>query len=161
MTHDQIREMVRRVNPVPDSSTLIVEAPVLTTPLERRTAMQTDNREVTDDLGPGRGRGPLVGIAAAAVILIAGLVFFLTRDNTPVAEPAPNATATSAVEFDDALPPGAYFVDTDGDEASSLRGTFVIEGSGWTSTGAGARKISRGVCLASGRRGRAGVVAGV
>ncbi len=40
-----------------------------------------------------RRRGPLVGIATAAVILIAGLVFFLTRDDAPVAEPAPNATA--------------------------------------------------------------------
>ena len=54
--------------------------------------MQTDNREVTEGGGQNRSRGPLVGIATAAVILIAGLVLFLTRDNTPVAEPAPNAT---------------------------------------------------------------------
>ena len=32
------------------------------------------------------------------------------------------------------------FVDTDGDEASSVGGTFVIEDSGWTSLPAGARK---------------------
>ena len=45
MTHDQIREMVRRVNPIPDPSMLeIVDVPVLTTPLERRTDMQTDDR---------------------------------------------------------------------------------------------------------------------
>jgi hypothetical protein len=143
MTHDQIREMVRRVNPIPDPSMLeIVDVPVLTTPLERRTEMQTDNREVTEGGGQNRGRGPLVGIAAAAVILIAGLVFFLTRDNTPVAEPAPNATEIRFEEGvdDPPLAPGAYFVDTDGDEASSLRGTFVIEDSGWTSLPSGARK---------------------
>ena len=97
MTHDQIREMVRRVNPIPDPSMLeIVDVPVLTTPLERRTEMQTRQiDEVTEGGGQNRRRGPLVGIAAAAVILIAGLVFFLTRDNTPVAEPAPNATEIS------------------------------------------------------------------
>jgi hypothetical protein len=142
MTHDQIREMVRRVNPIPDPTMLeIVDVPVLTTPLERRMDMQTDNREVTEGGGQNRRRGPLVGIAAAAVILIAGLVFVLTRDDTPVAEPAPNATQIPADPNADApLAPGAYFVDTDGDEASSLRGTFVIEGSGWTSTPSGAIK---------------------
>ena len=142
MTHDQIREMVRRVNPIPDPTMLeIVDVPVLTTPLERRTDMQTDNREVTESGGQNRRRGPLVGIAATAVILIAGLVFIQTRDDTPVAEPAPNATQISADPDTDAqLTPGAYFVDTDGDETSSLRGTFVIEGSGWTSVPSGAIK---------------------
>jgi hypothetical protein len=142
MTHDQIREMVRRVNPIPEPSTLeIVDVPVLTTPLERRTEMQTDSRVAAEGSGPSRRRGPLVGIATAAVILIAGLVFVLTRDDTPVADPAPNATQISADPDTDApLTPGAYFVDTDGDEASSLRGTFVIEGSGWTSTPSGAIK---------------------
>ena len=52
MTHDQIREMVRRVNPIPDPSTLeIVDVPVLTTPLERRTEMQIET-----DRSDGRGR---------------------------------------------------------------------------------------------------------
>ena len=133
MTHDQIREMVRRVNPIPDPSTLeIVDVPVLTTPLERRTDMQIDDRPGTEvPADRNRRRGPLVGIAAAALILVAGLVFFLTRDNTPVAEPAPNATPLTEMDF---LPidPGAYFVDTDGDPATTPRGTFVIEGSGWS-----------------------------
>jgi|GEM_PF-3058678 hypothetical protein len=142
MTHEQIREMVRRVNPIPDPTMLeIVDVPVLTTPLERRTEMQIDDRPGTEvQADPNRRRGPLVGIAAAAVILIAGLVFFLTRDDTPVAEPAPNATQIPADDMDTPLAPGAYFVDTDGDEASSLRGTFVIEGSGWTALPSGARK---------------------
>ena len=143
MTHDQIREMVRRVNPIPDPTMLeIVDVPVLTTPLERRMEMQIDDRPTEVEADPNRRRGPLVGIAAAAaVILIAGLVFVLTRDDTPVAEPAPNATQISAdPNIDATLAPGAYFVDTDGDEASSLRGTFVIEDSGWTSVPSGALK---------------------
>ena len=142
MTHDQIREMVRRVNPIPDPSTLeIVDVPVLTTPLERRTDMQTDNREVTEGGGQNRRRGPLVGIAAAAVILIAGLVFFLTRDNTPVAEPAPNATPlTMGMEFQP-IEPGAYFAGIDLDQSTTLGGTFVIESSGWSGTAAGAAKF--------------------
>ena len=65
MTHDQIREMVRRVNPIPDPSMLeIVDVPVLTTPLERRMEMQIDDRptEVEADpesaaWSPGRDRG--------------------------------------------------------------------------------------------------------
>ena len=131
MTHDQIREMVRRVNPIPDPSTLeIADVPVLTTPLERRTDMQTDDRPTEVQPHRNRRRGPLVGIAAAAVILIAGLVLFLTRDNTPVAEPAPNATELTD-EFQP-LAPGAYYADTDGNEETATRGTFVIEGDGWT-----------------------------
>jgi hypothetical protein len=133
MTHDQIDRMVRRANPLPDLNALEpVGVPVLTTPLQRRTEMQIDDRPTEVQADRNRRRGPIVGIAAAAVILFAGLVLFLTRDNTPVAEPAPNATPISALNFEDALAPGAYFVDTNGDEASSLRGTFVIEGAGWT-----------------------------
>jgi hypothetical protein len=139
MTHDQIDRMVRRANPLSDPSVLTpVDAPVLTT--ERKVGMQTDTREAAGGRPQGRGRGPLIGIAVAAVILIAGLVF-VTRDKTPVAEPAPNAAPIPG-SFDAPVSPGAYFVDTDGDEASTLRGTFVIEGSGWTSVSAGARKVS-------------------
>jgi hypothetical protein len=133
MTHDQIREMVRRVNPIPDPSTLeIVDVPVLTTPLERRIDMQIDDRPGTEvPADRNRRRGPLVGIAAAAAILIAGLVFVVTRDNAQVAEPAPNATLLTD-EGDALIDPGAYFADTDGEQATSLGGTFVIEFEGWT-----------------------------
>jgi hypothetical protein len=149
MTHDQIDRMVRKANPLPDLNALEpVDVPVLTTPLERRMEMQTDNRVVTDGDGQNRRRGPLVGIAAAAaVIVIAGLIFYLNRDNTPVAEPAPNASEIipeEALEAEAPLAPGAYFVDTDGDEASSLRGTFVIEGSGWDPVPSGAVKVGEG-----------------
>jgi hypothetical protein len=130
MTHDQIREMVRRVNPIPDPNMLeTVDAPVLTT--ERRTDMQTDSREITSESGQSRWRGPLVGIAAAVAVLVAGGIFLLTNDDPPVATPAPNATLlTPELEFEP-LDPGAYYVDMDGDPATAPRGTFVIEGSGW------------------------------
>jgi hypothetical protein len=138
--------MVRRANPLPDPNVLTpVDAPVLTT--ERRTDMQTDSREVREEGGRSRWRGPLIGIAAAVAVLIAGSIYLLTRDNTPVAEPAPNASEIipeEALEAEAPLAPGAYFVDTDGDEASSLRGTFVIEGSGWDPVPSGAVKGGEG-----------------
>ena len=121
----------------------------------------TDPTEVS--AGPNRRRGPLVGIAAAAVILIAGLVLFLTRDNTPVAEPAPNATELTD-EFQP-LAPGAYYADTDGNEETATRGTFVIEGDGWTDRVfircAKGGWWRRSLCCAFGRRGRPGVVIGM
>jgi hypothetical protein len=142
MTHEQIDRVVRRANPVPDPNALAsVAGPVLTTLLERRMEMQVDQRTGTEvQSDRNRWRGPLIGIAVAALILVAGLVFMLTRDDTPVAEPAPNATQMPAEDIDAPLPPGAYYIDTDGDQASSLRGTFVIEGDGWTSVPSGARK---------------------
>ena len=140
MTHDQIDRLVRKANPLPDPNALEpVGVPVLATPLERRTEMQIDDKPGTE-VQPDRNRwsGPLIGIAAAAVILVAGLVLFLTRDNTPVAEPAPNATALTG-EFQP-LAPGAYYADTDGNEETATRGTFVIEGDGWTDVPGGALK---------------------
>jgi hypothetical protein len=143
MTHDQIREMVRRVNPIPDPNTLgAVDAPVLTT--ERRTDMQTESREATNEPGRSRWRGPLVGVAVTAAILVAGAIYFLTNDDPPVATPAPNAIELAG-EFQPAAP-GAYFADTDGDVETATRGTFVIEGDGWASLEAGVmREAPEGV----------------
>jgi hypothetical protein len=137
MTHDQIREMVRGVNPIPDPNLLeTVDAPVLMT--ERRMDMQTDDRVVVEGGGKRRSRGPLVGIAAAIAVLVAGAMFLLTRNDTPVATPAPNATPV--LEDFTPLDPGAYFADTDADPSTTTRGTFVIEGSGWVGLNAGAMK---------------------
>jgi hypothetical protein len=104
---------------------------------ERSMDMQVDDRPVAEDRGKGRWRGPLIGIAAAAVVLIAGVIYIST-DQDPVAAPAPNATEVPG-DFQP-IAPGAYFVDTDGNEETTTRGTFVIEGSGWLGFGAGVLK---------------------
>ena len=131
MTHDQVRDLVRRVNPIPDPSVLeAVDAPVLE--LERSKDMQVDERPTADERRENRWRGPVIGIAAAAVILIAGLIYIST-DREPVAEPAPNAIELPGEE--EPLAPGAYYADTDGNEETTTRGTFAIESSGWVSTG--------------------------
>jgi hypothetical protein len=132
--------MVRRVNPIPDPSTLeSVDAPVLVTRLERRMEMQTDDRQVVEARKGNRWSGPLIGVAVAAVILVGGAIFIATNQDQ-VATPAPNATElTLEMEFQP-IEPGAYFADTDLDESTSTRGTFVIESNGWQGTAAGALK---------------------
>ena len=42
------------------------------------------------------------------------------------------------------LAPGAYYADTDGNEETATRGTFVIEGDGWTDPPSGALKEGGG-----------------
>jgi hypothetical protein len=144
MTHDQIDRMVRKANPLPDPAILgVVDAPVLTT--ERRTEMQTDDRQTTDQPGQGRWSGPAIGIAVAAAILIGGAIFLLTRDGTPVAEPAPNAAQLPAAF--EPMEPGAYYTDPDFDESTSLRGTFVVEGTRWVSLEPHGAEINDSVSL--------------
>jgi hypothetical protein len=136
MTHDQVRELVRRINPIPDPSVLeTVDVPVPR--LERSMDMQVDDRQRDQEHRSNRWRGPLIGIAAAAVVLIVGVIYIYTSRD-PVAAPAPNATELPG-EFQP-IAPGAYFADTDGNEETATRGTFVIEGSGWQSVAAGAMK---------------------
>ena len=135
MTHDQVRQLVRRINPIPDPSVLeTVDVPVPA--FERSKDMQVDDRPVAKQRRDRRWRGPMIGIAAAAVVLIVGVIYTYTNTNRePVAAPAPNAMALPG-EFQP-IAPGAYFADTDGNEETATRGTFVIEGSGWQSLGAG------------------------
>jgi len=138
MTHDQIRQLVRRINPVQDPS--VLESVEVSVPvLERRTEMQVDERPLAGERGDSRWRGPLIGIAAAVAVLLGGGIFLLTNDDMPVATPAPNATELPG-EFQP-IAAGAYFADTDGNEETATRGTFVIEGSGWESLEAGAWKV--------------------
>ena len=140
MTHDQIREMVRRVNPIPDPRTLeIVDVPVLTTPLERRTEMQTTIE--CRDGGPGRPQSPAwsPGRDRGGGGDPDGGSGLLADQGRPArGHSPPRMRPCSPRDGDGPIDPGAYFVDTDGDEATSLGGTFVIEGSGW------ARDASRG-----------------
>lgn len=136
MTHDQVRELVRRINPIPNPSLLnTVDVPVPV--LERSMDMQVDERPMAEERRDTRWRGPLIGIAAAAAVLIGVLIFINTGENE-VAAPAPNAAALPG-DFQ-SLVPGAYFADTDGNGATATRGTFVIEDSGWVSVGAGAMR---------------------
>jgi len=138
MTHDQIRQLVRRINPVPDPS--VLESVEVSVPvLERRTEMQVDERPLAEERGDSRWRGPLIGIAAAVAVLLGGGIFLMTNDDMPVATPAPNATELPR-EFQP-IAAGAYFADTDGNEETATRGTFVIEGNGWESLEAGAWKV--------------------
>jgi hypothetical protein len=74
----------------------------------------------------------------AAAILVAGATYFLTNDDPPVATPAPNAIELLG-EFQPAIP-GAYYADTDGNDETATRGTFVIDGDGWASLEAGVMK---------------------
>ena len=86
MTHDQVRELVRRTNPVPNPDVLeTVDVPVPT--FERSRDMQVDDRSHIDQRPDQRGRGPLIGIAMTAVVLLAGVIYFVTRDDDVVAPP--------------------------------------------------------------------------
>jgi hypothetical protein len=130
--------MVRQANPVPDPKRLTpVDAPVLTS--VRRTDMQTDGRVDVRQGPQSRRRGLLVGAAVAAAILIGGAIFVMTRSDPPVAEPAPNATRLPD-EVTTPLAPGTYFADADEDAETTLGGTFVIAGNGWSSLATGAIK---------------------
>jgi hypothetical protein len=129
MTEERARALVRRANPVPDHRRLdSVATSVLLD--DWRKDMQTDDRRATEQAPEKQGRGILIGIAAAAVILLSGLVYLVTKDDAPVAVPAPNATALTGENLHP-ITPGAYYADTDADEGTTTRGTFVIEGEGW------------------------------
>lgn len=136
MTHDQVRQLVRRINPIPNPSVLeTVDVPVPA--FERSMDMQVDDRPMAEERRDRRWRGPMIGIAAAAVVLMVGVIYIYTgRD--PVAAPAPNAVALPGAF--EPIAAGAYFVDTDGNEETTTRGTFVIEEDGWQSLEAGALK---------------------
>jgi hypothetical protein len=131
MTHEQIREMVRKANPVADPISLEqVMAPDPTIG-EWRMDMQTEDRTRVEK--SSRRRGPLVAIAAAVAVLAGGAILYATTrdDGVPVAEPAPNATRLTAAMAFQPIDAGAYYTDTDGDGPSMIRGTFVIESDGW------------------------------
>jgi hypothetical protein len=106
--------------------------------MERSNDMQVDDRQTSTNRQERRWRGPLIGIAAGAVVLIGGWIFVDTGDDD-VVSPAPNATLLTDEMRGEPIEPGAYYADTDGDPATSTRGTFVIEGDGWEAANTGAR----------------------
>ena len=103
MTHDVIEGLVRPANPVPDPKML--EAVEVSTPdVQRREEMQGQQVEVGGDrAAEKRGRGPLVGIAAAVAVLVIGGLVLIRATDSPV------ATASTPVEL------ATAFVDSYGD----------------------------------------------
>jgi hypothetical protein len=127
MTHDQIDRIVRQANPVPDLKALEpVDASVLVLDQQRRTEMQTHDR-IEVDHEPEKPRyGTLIGIAAAAAIVIGVLILFRPAGNGSVAA---DATAVDiATGFVEAY--GAFDVDR---AASYLAVDAVmrLEGNDW------------------------------
>lgn len=94
MTLDQIDQMVRQANPVPDLTVLEpVDASVLVFDQQRRTDMQTHDRIEVDQGPKESGRGFLVGIAAAVVVVVGVLVLVRPMDGPVAASPIEVATA--------------------------------------------------------------------
>jgi hypothetical protein len=94
MTLDQIDQMVRQANPVPDLTVLEpVDASVLVFDQQRRTEMQTHDRVEVDQEKEKSRPGFLVGIAAAVVIVVGVLVLVRPMDAPVAASPIEVATA--------------------------------------------------------------------
>ena len=100
MTIDQIHEMVRGANPVPDLDLLEpIEMPFLPD-RERSGEMSTKqiNVETPEPRRPRVRRGLLIGAATVALIIIVGVALaFVTGDGTEVAEVEPGPITS----FDD------------------------------------------------------------
>ncbi len=86
MTLDQIDQMLRQANPVPDLTALEpVEAPDLLLD-RRRVEMETEERvEVEGETEKSR-RGLIFGIAAVVFVVIGALILFQQREQGPVAD---------------------------------------------------------------------------
>jgi hypothetical protein len=84
MTLEQIDRLIRQANPVPDLGALEpIDASVLDE--QRRMDMQTHDRVVVDrEPGPSR-RNWIIGIAAAAAVVVGALLVFQLRSDAPVA----------------------------------------------------------------------------
>jgi hypothetical protein len=99
MTLDQIDQMVRQANPVPDLTVLEpVDASVLVFDQQRRMEMQTHDRVEVEQEQEKSRRGFLVGIAAIAAIVVGVLVFLRPSDGSPVAADQPVEVAVAFVE---------------------------------------------------------------
>jgi hypothetical protein len=99
MTLDQIDQLVRKANPVPDLNVLEpVETSVLVLDQQRRTEMQTHDRVEVDQLPREPRRNLFIGIAAVAAIVVGVLVFLRPPDGAPVADQPPIEVATAFVK---------------------------------------------------------------
>ena len=93
-----------------------------------------------------RRAGPAWALASFAVILAGGLLMYVvfSGDDEPLAGPMTTTVTTSVssptpLDQDDYEPimPGTYFVDPDGDPATPLGATVVIDRHGWIGSRAG------------------------
>ena len=130
MTHDQIDRMVRGANPLRTTT-----CSSRSMRLSSRPSGEEDghaNGQPTDDRGAWSQslEWPDHRDRSGGSDLDRRAIFLLTKDDPPVAEPAPNATRLTGEDLHP-IAPGAYFTDTDGDEGTTTRGTFVIEGNEW------------------------------
>jgi hypothetical protein len=99
MTLDQIDQMVRQANPVPDLNVLEpVDASVLVLDQRRRTEMQTHDRIEVDQVPKDPRRNLFIGIAAVAAIVVGVLVFLRPLDGAPVAADQPVDVAIAFIQ---------------------------------------------------------------
>ena len=107
--------------------------------LEEVIMLETEERVRSDEPGePPRSRRGRWVVAAAAVVAIAVMTALLVGDteddvDTATADPAPPAREVPQVEEFLDLEPGRWFVDVDGDPATTLRVSFDIVEEGWMS----------------------------
>jgi hypothetical protein len=98
MTHDVIDRLVRPANPVPDPKML--EAVGASTLGEQRREEMQQQQVAVDQVAEKRGRGPLVGIAAAVVVLVIGALALIQWTEGPdiATDSTPLEIATAYVE---------------------------------------------------------------
>jgi hypothetical protein len=121
----------------------------------REGAFMTKTDQAVTTKGPGPGRGLAWGLAAFAVVLaVGGLYFAFSGSDGQVVDqttvPTPTTVLTTVPITPTLLPgpgqepvgmdPGLYFVDADGDPSTPAGGTFVIEGPGWIGSSEGANR---------------------
>ncbi len=121
MTIDQIHEMVRGANPVPDLDVLEpIEMPFL--PDRVRSGEMSTKKidvETPEPRRPRVRRGLLIGVATAALIIIVGVALaFVTGDGTEVAgvEPGPITSFEdiAGIIYERQKPPSFFYFFEDG-----------------------------------------------
>jgi hypothetical protein len=117
---------------------------VASAPKRRAGDFMTKTEESAKTQTPGQGRGLAWAIAAFALVLVAGGLYFAFSgddgqvvDQTTVPTPTTVLTTppnpTQLPEFGQELDPGVYFIDADDDPSTTTGITYRIEGPGWMS----------------------------
>jgi len=99
MTHDQIDRMLRNANPVPNLSVLEADPALSLLPQsEWRKDMTSDTSVEVDREPAGRKRGWLVAAAAAAIVLVGGLIITRPWSQVPTAGESAVETANAYLD---------------------------------------------------------------